>query len=109
MELLATWVPVCHNCAARITGLLPLPRSIAGIQAALGRERRASADTRVEHGERRDGDRRTRARGTGSVVAASDAATGPIDDGMILDIVELAGDLEALAGDLTSIRLAPSR
>lgn len=105
MELLGCWVAVCHNCSARIAGLSPLPQTMAGIEEALGRERRARAETRVAHADRRSWS----VRGTGAVEAAVDRTTAPIDDAMILDIVELAGDLEALAGDLTRIRPAPTR
>jgi hypothetical protein len=94
MELLAAWTTVCHNCAARIASLTPLPRSLDAIKAQLGRGRR---------------DRRAMTvRITRPVEAVAEQTTGPIDEAMIIDITELAGDLESLAGDLTRIRFAPA-
>jgi hypothetical protein len=92
MELLGTWVPICHNCGSQAAALEPMPQSIAGIRAALRRDRRGAprrfgkADTRVYQHNRRTGDRR-RGRDEQSSV----------DDDMILEIAELASELEALA------------
>jgi hypothetical protein len=92
LELLGGWSTVCHNCAARIGTLSPLPRSIDAIKARLGC----------------DNDRRSlTVRITRPVEVVGDQSTGPIDDAMILDISELAGELESLAGDITRIRFAP--
>jgi len=123
VELLGAWVATCHNCAARIGALDPLPQSLAGIRDALARERRrrmrraGKPDGRVFPYERRDADRRTPrlARGTGAdelVPAGEREAAPPVDEEMILEIAELAEGLEALAaeipgehtGDLTRIR-----
>lgn len=95
MELLAVWTTVCHNCAARIGALAALPRTLEGIRTELGQGR---------------GDRRAlTVRITRPVEPVNDQTTGPIDEAMILDITELAGDLESLAGDITRIRFAPAR
>ena len=94
MELLAAWTTVCHNCSARIAALTPLPRTLDDIRAALGdRNDRRSLTVRI----------------TRPVEAVGDQSTGPIDEGMILDISELASDLESLAGDITRIRFSPVR
>ncbi len=66
-ELRASWVVLCHNCAARAEALDPAPYSIAGLRLRLLRERRRG-DRRAESvgarayrilRERRGGDRRT--------------------------------------------------
>lgn len=41
VELLAAWMPMCHNCAHRSTTLSPMPRSIEEIRNRLHRDRRA--------------------------------------------------------------------
>jgi hypothetical protein len=124
VELLGAWVPTCHNCAARMGALAPLPRSVAGIREALTRERRGpprrlgKSDDRVFPYERRDEDRRRRlGRGTADAGGPGEpAGPAPVDDEMILEIAELAEDLEALAcrmpgeaagSDLTLIRQVP--
>lgn len=95
MELLASWTTVCHNCAARIAALSPLPPTMEGIRDRLGRGR--------------ESDRRSMTvRITRPVESVGEQSTGPIDEAMILDISELAGDLESLAGDITRIRFAPA-
>jgi hypothetical protein len=39
-ELHGMWVVLCHNCTARAHKLAPLPRSMDGLLAWLGRDRR---------------------------------------------------------------------
>jgi hypothetical protein len=106
IELFGSWAPVCHNCAGRIAALEPLPRSVAGIRALLGRERRSSIrrlgrpDGRAFPRERRGLERRA-----GEVeieIEPPDELSGPvrIDDDMIVEIAELAHELEALAAEL---------
>ena len=104
IELFGSWSAACHSCAGRIAALDGLPQSVAGIRAALGRERRTDirrlgrADGRVFPRERRSGERRA-----DEVIIEVEAA-GPVDDQMIVEIEELAQDLEALGSDLTCIR-----
>jgi len=96
MELFASWTTVCHNCSARIASLSPLPRSLRAIVEKLSRgpeNDRRSLTVRI----------------TRPVESIGEQSTGPIDEAMILDISELAGDLESLAGDITRIRFAPAR
>lgn len=94
-ELLGGWVPMCHNCSARVDALQPLPRSLAAIRDALLRNRRdrsrraGAADSRVYPHNRRRTERR---------LGRDD---GPhIDDDMIVDVADL-GTPEA--GELTRI------
>ena len=118
IELLGTWSPVCHNCAARIAVLAPLPQSIAGIRALLSRERRAairrvgrppsdlngqSIDQRAFPYERRGRERR--ADEIHIEIDTGDAREA-IDDDMIVEIAELAHDLEQLAAELPDEALA---
>ena len=104
IELYGTWSSVCHSCAGRMAALDDLPQSIAGLRAALGRERRSQirrlgrGDGRALPTERRDGERRA-----DEIVIEVEAA-GVVDDQMIVEIDELAQDLEALGSDLTCIR-----
>jgi len=104
IELLGSWSPVCHGCAGRIAALDGVPKSVPGIRAALGRERRASirrlgrADGRAFPYERRATERRA-----DEIVIEVEAA-GPVDDQMIIEIEELAQELDALGSDLTCIR-----
>lgn len=129
VELLGSWVPMCHNCAARTASLSPLPQTLGEIRSVLERERRQGGrrigrmDGRVFPYERRGRDRRARlAHGTGVDDAGGIGALGrgtgvpeasvpraarpgaepppPVDDAMIVEIAELASDLEALAQDL---------
>ena len=64
IELLRTWLPMCHNCAAKATGLMPMPQTLDEIRKRLTRERRASdrrvgrKDGRVFPRERRGLERR---------------------------------------------------
>ncbi|RMH39645.1 MAG: hypothetical protein D6689_15920 [Deltaproteobacteria bacterium] len=96
VELLGSWMPCCHTCAARIVRLEPLPQTLAGIRRALERDRRRASrrvgkpDTRVFPRERRTSDRRRpRAHDADDLLS--------IDDDMILEIEEL----EALAGEMS--------
>jgi hypothetical protein len=107
VELLGAWMPLCHNCTARATKLSPMPQSILEIRARLQRDRRAvdrrvgRADNRVFPRERRGDDRRR-------VRAIADDDPLIIDDGMIVEMFELADEIEAAAArpdeDLTRIR-----
>jgi hypothetical protein len=65
VELLRTWLPMCHNCAGRATQLSPMPNTLDEIRARLSRDRRAAdrratgkPDTRVFRRERRGLERR---------------------------------------------------
>jgi hypothetical protein len=101
VELFGGWKPMCFNCAGQIARLSPMPKTIAGLKAAVSRERRnldrrfGKADGRVFRYERRVGDRRT----------PRDAMM-PIEDDMIIEItfdtepVEHGMEFE----DLTTIR-----
>jgi hypothetical protein len=102
VELLGAWVPTCHNCSARIGALSALPRTLAAIRELLSRERRGlprrigKSDGRVFPYERRHRKRRAPrlGRGTGSPLG------DPVDEEMIVEIAELASDLDALAAGL---------
>ncbi len=109
VELLGSWMPVCHNCSSRVMKLDPLPQSIGEIRKVLQRDRRFKArrfgknDTRVFPRDRRADDRR-RVRSLGR----DDSVL--IDEEMILEIEELAEDLGAPrdgGDDLTQIRDLP--
>jgi hypothetical protein len=108
VELLGAWVSVCHNCGGRIAAMVPLPQTVGEIRAALGRERRylprrvGKPDGRVFQYDRRELHRR-----------AAESPEG-VDEEMIVEIAELAHDLELLAAelpgegaDLTQIRDLP--
>ena len=109
VELLGTWIPTCHNCAARTASLRPMPQTIAGIRAALWRDRRAEnrrgdkEDSRTFQWDRRSGDRRRiRALGNDDLVI--------VEDEMVLDIQELAEEIAAQQhadSELTKIRINP--
>lgn len=64
MELLGSWLPCCHNCAARAARLMPMPDTIEAIRQTLTRDRRdderrvGKADTRVFKRDRRGLERR---------------------------------------------------
>lgn len=100
VELLGRWMPVCHNCSAEAGRLEPLPQSIAGIRAALLRERRIAErrwgkeDARVFQYERRQGERR------GERPAS-------IDDDMIVEVAELDAYRPATQAELTMISERP--
>jgi hypothetical protein len=103
VELLGNWMPLCFNCGCRAARLSPMPQSIAGVRAALLRDRRADRrrgegiDTRVFRHDRRSGERRR-------VRALDDDDHVIIDDDMIIDILELADSLVgAPEEDLTKI------
>jgi len=124
VELFGSWSPVCHSCAGRIAAQAELPQSVAGIRALLGRERRSAvrrvgrADGRAFPYERRGLERRA---DEIPIEIEVEAEGGGIDEDMIVEIAELAHDLEVLAagmpeadrsgGDLTRIRelLPPPR
>lgn len=118
IELLGSWAPACHSCAERLAQLHPMPRSLAGVREALRRERRQherrapEADETVSLLERRAGDRRRAARvaaGPASAIPHPDEVcvddeTSPIvDEEMVLEIAELASELESLAEDLGEV------
>ncbi len=103
VELFGSWSPVCHNCAGRIAALDGMPRSVAGIRAVLGRERRSAirrlgrADGRAFPYERRGLERRA-----DEIHIEIDNGDGrsAIDDDMIVEIAELAQELQALGDEL---------
>lgn len=109
IELLGAWLPCCHNCAARAASLVPMPRTIAAVRAALRRDRRARErrgdrrDARVFRYDRRTGERRRLGRPGRS---GSDALL-PVDDDMIVEITELTDELVEHAacdpGEMTRI------
>jgi hypothetical protein len=108
VELLGSFVPTCHNCAARAAALEPMPQSLAEIRTVLRRDRRVAprrfgkADTRVFQHDRRGDERRV-----GRV-------EHEIEDAMILEIAEELAALAAAplhdaldAAELTAIRENP--
>lgn len=103
IELYGSWSPVCHSCAGRMAALEAMPQSVAGIRALLSRERRSAvrrlgrADGRAFPHERRLGERR--ADEVQIEIDVSDARDD-IDDELIVEIEELAHDLELLAAEL---------
>lgn len=116
VELLGAWTPVCHTCAARVAALDPMPRSMAGLRDALRRERRhierrATESDRGAPIDRRWTDRRASARlaaGTGASAAPSHGIcfheSAPlVDDDMVIEISELASELESLADELGEV------
>ncbi len=117
VELLGVWAPVCHDCAARAARLEPMPPSLAELRDALRRDRRQLV-RRVPRpeagraaGDRRRAERRTAARAAGGTGAArlphdplcADESAPDVDDEMILEIAELATELESLAEDLGEV------
>ncbi len=118
LELLGSWMPCCHNCAARIHELQPLPQTMGAIRTALMRDRRFKLrrlgnriDDRVLPRDRRlDDRRRVRALGKDDSVIMDEAMILGIDDEMILDIERLADELAGVSDDtddLTRIRELP--
>ncbi len=119
IELLGAWTPVCHNCAARVAALDPMPRSMAGLRDALRRERRnvERRGTESDRGapiDRRGVERRTSARlAAGTATGASGVPSlhamclhesAPlVDDDMVIEISELASELESLADELGEV------
>jgi hypothetical protein len=105
VEIRRSWLPMCHNCAARVGQLEPLPRSIAGIRAALTRDRRrderrvGQPDGRLQPRDRRAGERR-----------GGEFGDEVVDDEMILEMWDLSEDSESSddASELTQIRPAPT-
>ena len=119
IELLGSWAPVCHDCSARVATLKPMPRALAGVREALRRERRQH-DRRVGHPdlrlapvERRRGERRVRALAAGTAAGARAAPIGHtlcpqdsaplVDEDMVIEISELATELESLAQELGEV------
>jgi hypothetical protein len=117
IELFGAWSPVCHGCAGLVTRLDPMPPSLAEVRDALRRERRrverrTDDDLPSLAGERRTGERRRSARLGASTGASAvprdsfciDDETSPIvDDEMVLEIAELASELQSLAEDLGEV------
>jgi hypothetical protein len=64
-EFRGTWVPMCHNCAAKAMQLSPLPRTVFAVRERLSRDRRwkerrqGKKDHRIFAVERRTNERRT--------------------------------------------------
>ena len=111
VELLGSWSPVCFNCSGRMATLDEMPQSVAGIRALLARERRSEArrlgraDGRVFPYERRGRERRAPEVDIEIEVEVDAFAAAPdpaerIDEEMIIEIAELAHDLELLASEL---------
>jgi hypothetical protein len=107
VELLGNWMPICYACASRAAKLAPMPQTIGAIRKALQRDRRqldrrrGARDTRVFQHNRRSDERR-----------APRAAEIPVDDDMIMEILDLAARIESSEDDLTRIvdaRLIESR
>lgn len=96
-ELLGSWIPICFNCSALAAELRPLPQTVAKIREALTRNRRSKdrrwgkRDSRVFRYNRRGDDRRTPR-------AVSELG---IEDDMIVEISDLASDMELLSLDLS--------
>lgn len=111
VELLGSWVPICHNCSALAGTLEPMPQSIGEIRATLSRDRRADErrwgkrDSRVFRYNRRGEDRRL----------PREAAEAGVDEDMIVEISELVSELELISlesmdksrADLTCIQERP--
>jgi len=120
VELLGSWATACHMCAGLVAQLDPMPSSLSAVRDALRRERRlierrgATPDGHPV-GERRAVERRRTSRlaaGTGARSTAVlthdpvcvDDETGPlVDDEMVVEIAELASELESLAEDLGEV------
>jgi hypothetical protein len=85
VELHGCWQSFCHNCAANVLALSPIPTDIEEIRRRVGRDRRASerrggrrTDTRVFPRERRGLERRTVGRAVGDDLLLIE------DDGIII-------------------------
>jgi hypothetical protein len=97
VELFGGWKPMCFNCAGQVLDMNPIPATIAGLKAAVSRERRqidrrlGKPDTRVFRYERRVGERR----------AGRDAPA--VDDDMIIEVSYDTAAVEDFE-DLTQIR-----
>jgi hypothetical protein len=112
VELLGTWVPVCHNCHARALHLEPMPQSLEEIRQRLDRERRlrdrraGKPDSRIFKRERRGLERRSRGHAAGDDLLLVD------DDILIVEHVEpvlaSGGGADGFGRDEeTRIQLAP--
>jgi hypothetical protein len=122
IELFGSWSPVCHGCAGRLASIEGLPQSVAGVRALLSRERRSAIrrlgrpDARAFPYERRGRERRA---DEIHIEIDTKGSRQAIDDDMVIEIAELAQELEHLAdelpgagaeravGDLTFIRELP--
>lgn len=105
VELLGSWVPCCHNCAARVHKMLPLPQTMGAIRTVLMRDRRFKLrrlgnklDDRVFPRDRRLDDRR-------SVRALGEDDSVVLDDEMVLDIQKLADELAGISEDMDDLTL----
>lgn len=123
MELLGGWATTCHTCAGLVARLDPMPATLAGVRDALRRDRRQTErrlDALDDHppaSERRTGDRRALERRRTSRLAAGAATRSSsvlahdglcddaplVDDEMVVEIAELASELESLAHDLGEV------
>lgn len=110
IELLGAWLPICHNCAACATALMPMPRTIAGVREALHRERRVIErrigfdDKRAFRVDRRTGERRRdKELNNGlphSIVCGEvDEMVPSVDEDMIIEITDLDDELISRALD----------
>jgi hypothetical protein len=113
IELMGLWSPVCHNCAARVEKMHPMPDSVDDLRLALRRERRqferratsTDLDRPSTVRDRRTGDRRASAHADGSGPVIGTAlhfhdSSAIDDDDIALELAELASELEAVADDL---------
>lgn len=100
VELLGSWLPMCHNCAARTTALMPMPQTLDEIRARLARDRRTDerrtgkADTRIFKRDRRGLERRA----VGHVRPGDDPLL--LGDDEILIVIE---EEEGVGGDETRV------
>jgi hypothetical protein len=108
MELHTRSLAVCHNCAARVVKLLPLPSSLDEIRALLARDRRqedrrdGAPDGRIFPRERRVGDRRGGAPRPGRHADTDPRMTLPDFDDLIIEIDE--GDIDIIEQTCVAVR-----
>jgi hypothetical protein len=121
MELLGSWCTTCHTCAGLVAKLDPMPTTVLGVREALRRDRRqtdrrgAASDGRSPSSERRGGDRRLERRRTSRFAVPGARSSSVlshepceddlplVDDEMVVEIAELASELESLAHDLGEV------
>jgi hypothetical protein len=110
MELMGSWMPVCHNCAARTARMMPMPDTLDAVRLRLSRERRdgdrrdGKPDTRVYPRDRRGLERRSTGHADGDdlmLLGEDDILIIVDDDGL----ADLRGEMQ---GEETRIQLAPT-
>jgi hypothetical protein len=91
VELHAAWVAMCHNCAARVRALEPLPDTLEGIRGRLQRDRRGG-ERRVGLPDPRDDPKERRGllprRGLGDAPWIDPEDLMPHDDHMVIVLGE---------------------